>query len=228
MKLYIGNKNYSSWSMRPWVLMRQAGIDFEEAMVPFDSFDATSRFKRTMAGITPAGRVPVLVDDDGFAIWDTLAIAETLAERFPAKRLWPVDARARARARSLSAEMHAGFAALRSACTMNVEASLVRVGQRILMEQPDVRAELDRIVAMWTEALSDSGGPLLFGHFTIADAFFAPVVMRIRTYGLPVPPPVERYVQAVTALPGVAQWIEEALEEKTFIAFEEPYRTSRD
>jgi glutathione S-transferase len=110
LKLYIGNKNYSSWSMRPWVLLRQAGIPFEEVMVRFDSFDAGSVFKTSLASITPAGKVPVLVDDE-LVIWDTLAIAEYLAERFPERGLWPVDSRSRANARSICAEMHAGFGA---------------------------------------------------------------------------------------------------------------------
>ena len=115
LKLYIGNKNYSSWSMRPWVLLTQAGIAFEEVKVRFDSFDSSSSFKQTMGGVTPVGKVPALVDD-GFVVWDTLAIAEYLAEKFPAKALWPRDMQSRARARSICAEMHSGFGALRSAC----------------------------------------------------------------------------------------------------------------
>ena len=122
MQLIIGNKNYSSWSMRPWVMLRQAGIPFEEIMVRFDSFDAGSDFKNRLKGINPVGKVPVLVDD-GFAVWDTLAIAEYAAERFPDRQLWPTDARARARARSVCAEMHSGFGALRSHFPMNIEAS---------------------------------------------------------------------------------------------------------
>jgi len=121
LTLYIGNKNYSSWSMRPWVLMRQAGIAFDEVMVRFDSFSADSQFKQRLGPISPAGKVPVLVDD-GFAVWDTLAIAEYLAEKFPDRGLWPADARARARARSICAEMHSGFQNLRGACMMNIEA----------------------------------------------------------------------------------------------------------
>ncbi|MEY2953776.1 MAG: hypothetical protein RLZZ401_1863, partial [Pseudomonadota bacterium] len=121
LKLYIGNKNYSSWSMRPWVLLRQAGIEFEEVMVRFDSFDDGSGFKKLIGPVNPVGKVPVLVDD-GFAVWDTLAIAEYLADKFPALNLWPKDARHRARARSVCAEMHSGFMALRNDCPMNIEA----------------------------------------------------------------------------------------------------------
>ena len=131
LQLYIGNKNYSSWSMRPWVLLRQAGIAFEEVSVRFDSFDAGSQFKRQLQAVSPAGKVPVLVDGDT-AIWDSLAIAEYLAETYPDKQLWPQDKAARARARSVTAEMHSGFAALRSHCGMNIEARLPEVGADVM------------------------------------------------------------------------------------------------
>ena len=224
MQLYIGNKNYSSWSMRPWVLMTQAGIPFDEVMVRFDAFAPGSKFKTAVLRLNPAGRVPVLVDD-GLAIWDTLAIAEYLAERFPDKHLWPTDMRARARARSVCAEMHSGFGALRNAFGMNIEASLPEVGARVLAEQPEVRDNVARIVAMWSELLAEHGGPMLFGAFGIADAFFAPVVMRLRTYGVPVPAPIAAYLERVVALPGVAAWIADALAERDFLPFEEAYRT---
>ena len=226
-KLYIGNKNYSSWSMRPWVLMKQAGIPFEEVMVRFDSFDAGSAFKQAVSAQNPVGKVPVLVEDDGFAVWDTLAIAETLAEQFPDKQLWPADPRERARARSVCAEMHSGFGALRSACPMNIEASLPDVGTLALRDKPGVRADLDRLVTMWSELLAQHGGPMLFGQFSIADAYFAPVVMRMRTYALPTPAPVTAYIERVCALPGVKAWIDGALAEKDFLDFEEPYRLRR-
>jgi glutathione S-transferase len=226
MQLYIGNKNYSSWSMRPWVLMKQAGIPFEEVKIRFDAFTPGSAFKTGLARHTPAGLVPVLVDD-GFAVWDTLAIAEYLAESFPALQLWPADARARARARSVCAEMHAGFAALRGAFGMNIEASLPEVGERVLREQPQVRADVERIVQIWSELLGEHGGPLLFGAFGIADAFFAPVVTRFVTYGVPAPAPIAGYIDRVLALPGVAAWRRDALAEQDFLPFEEEYRTHR-
>jgi glutathione S-transferase len=226
MQLYIGNKNYSSWSMRPWVLMRQAGIPFEEVMLRFDSFEASSTFKTSLARLSPAGRVPVLVDD-GFAVWDTLAIAEYVAERFPAQGLWPTESRARARARSVCAEMHSGFGALRSHFGMNIEASLPEVGARVLREQPAVRADLDRIVQMWSELLATSGGPMLFGAFSIADAYYAPVVMRLVTYGVAVPAPIQSYIERVRTLDGVQAWVADALAEREFLPFEEPYRTQR-
>ena len=228
MKLLIGNKNYSSWSMRPWVLLRQFDIPFEEVMVRFDSFDADSAFKRAVGAVSPTGRVPVLVDDDGFAVWDSLAIAETLAETFPDRALWPRDRQRRARARSVCAEMHGGFGALREHFTMNIEAVLPAVGARVLAEQAPVRADLARVVALWQDALAGSGGPFLFGDYSIADAFFAPVVTRLRTYALPVPADIAAYMARVLASPGVAAWIADALQERTFVAFDEPYRQSRD
>ena len=225
-QLYIGNKNYSSWSMRPWVLLRQAGIVFEEVRVRFDSFDSGSRFKATIAGVSPTGKVPVLVDGD-LVVWDTLAIAEYLAESYPEKQLWPQDKAARARARSVCAEMHSGFTALRSACPMNIEAHLPDTGALIWRDQSAVRADVARLVEMWSTLLAQYGGPMLFGDFTIADAYFAPVCMRLHAYALPVPPHIAAYVDRVRELPGVKTWIDEALAEKDFLDFEEPYRLGR-
>jgi glutathione S-transferase len=226
LQLHIGNKNYSSWSMRPWVLMRQAGIDFEEVMIRFDGFDAGSQFKQQAGALGPTGKVPVLVHD-GLAVWDTLAIAEYLAELFPERQLWPRERAARARARSVCAEMHSGFGALRNACPMNIEARLPEAGALALRDQPAVRADLARIVGMWSELLREHGGPLLFGGFSIADAYYAPVVMRLRTYELPVPGEISAYMERVCALPGVQAWIADALAEQDFLPFEEPYRLGR-
>jgi glutathione S-transferase len=228
MKLLIGNKNYSSWSMRPWVMLTQFDIPFEEVMARFDSFSADSRFKATVATRSPAGKVPILVEDDGFSVWDTLAIAEYVAETNPDKALWPRDAKRRARARSVCAEMHSGFSALRNLFGMNIEASLPEVGARVLAENAGARAELARMIALWSEALAESGGPFLFGDYSIADAYFAPVVMRMRTYALPVPADVAAYVERMVASKGVAAWIADALQEREFLSFEEAYRTSRD
>jgi glutathione S-transferase len=182
MQLYIGNKNYSSWSMRPWVLLTNAGIAFDEVMLRFDSMEAGSQFKNAIHKVNPAGRVPCLVDD-GLVVWDTLAIAEYLAEKYPAKKLWPPGVAERARARSICAEMHSGFAALRGACPMNIEASLPDIGALVLRDNPAVRADVARIEAIWSELLAQHGGPYLFGaQFGIADAYFAPVCMRFTTY----------------------------------------------
>ena len=223
MELVIGNKNYSSWSMRPWVLARQAGIPFDERMVRFDAFDDTSAFKKSLQGLSPTGKVPLLRDGT-LVVWDTLAIAEYLAERFPERQLWPADPAARACARSICAEMHAGFTALRGACPMNIEADLAATGALIWRDKPAVRADLARICSMWRELLQQYGGPLLFGHFTIADAYFAPICMRINSYALPVAPDIRAYIDHVCALPGVRAWIDEARAEHDFREFEEPYR----
>jgi glutathione S-transferase len=223
MKLYIGNKNYSSWSMRPWVLLTQAGIAFEEVMVRFDAFTPDSQFKTTIAKINPVAKVPVLLDGD-LAVWDTLAIAEYVAEKFPARHLWPADKAARARARSVCAEMHSGFTGLRSHCPMNIEASLPEVGALIWRDQAAVRTDVARLVAMWQALLGEHGGPFLFGGFTVADAYFAPVVTRLKTYALPVPTDISTYMDHVCALPGVRAWMDGARAEHDFLDFEEPYR----
>ncbi|MEO8014173.1 MAG: glutathione S-transferase family protein [Polaromonas sp.] len=226
LKLYIGNKNYSSWSMRPWVLLTQADIAFEEIVVRFDSFDEGSEFRKQISTVSPVGKVPVL-DDDGFRVWDTLAIAEYLAELFPEKNLWPQGVQARARARSICAEMHSGFAALRGACPMNIEADLASAGQLVWRDKPGVRADVARLVAMWRELLAGHEGPMLFGDFCIADAFFAPVCMRLKSYALPVPDDIAAYIERLCAMPGVKGWIAGALAENDFRAFEEPYRLQR-
>ena len=227
LKLYIGNKNYSSWSMRPWVLLKQAQIPFEEVKLRFDSFDPGSTFKAAAHAVNPVGKVPALVDGD-LAVWDTLAIAEYLAEQFPDKHLWPADKADRARARSVCAEMHSGFGALRSHCPMNIEASLPAVGQLVWRDQPGVRADVQRLESMWRSLLQGHGGKhFLFGDFSIADAFFAPVCMRLKTYALPVAADTAAYIERVSQAPGVAAWISDALAEQDFLAFEEPYRVDR-
>ena len=226
MQLVIGNKNYSSWSMRPWVLMTHFGMAFDEVKLRFD-FTPDSDFYRALRAFTPTGRVPVLVDD-GFAVWDTLAIVEYLAERYPELPIWPRDAQGRARARSLCAEMHSGFGALRSACPQNLAAHLPQVGARLLREQPGLVQDLQRIDAMWREQIALSAGPFLFAEFGAVDAFYAPVAGRIRTYGLPVSPEAAAYGERLLAAPGVAEWVADALAEKDFLDFEEPYRSTAD
>lgn len=223
LTLYIGNKNYSSWSMRPWVLLTQAGIAFEEVVLRFDSFDAGSTFRQQADSLSPTGKVPVL-DDGGFKVWDTLAIAEYAADQFPEKNLWPPSVQARARARSVCAEMHSSFGALRAACPMNIEADLAQTGQLIWRDKPAVRADVDRLVQMWRELLDEHQGPLLFGEFSIADAFYAPVCTRLKSYALPVPSDIAAYIERVYALPGIKAWIDGARAENDFRDFEEPYR----
>ena len=226
LKLYIGNKNYSSWSLRPWVLMRQSGIAFQEVVVRFDSFEPDSEFKRTISAVSPTGKVPALVDGD-LAIWDTLAIAEYLAEQYPDKHLWPQDTRARAIARSACAEMHSGFTALRGACPMNIEADLSQQGALMWRDRPALRADVARLEQLWTGLLNQHGGPMLMGAFSVVDAFYAPVCMRLARYGLPVSSVAAAYVQRVQKLPAMQEWIAQALAEKDFRDFDEPYRTAR-
>jgi glutathione S-transferase len=226
LKLYIGNKNYSSWSMRPWVLLRQAGIAFDEVMVRFDAFTPESAFKTTISKLNPVAKVPVLCDSD-LVIWDSLAICEYVAEQFPEKNLWPRDKAARARARSICAEMHSGFTHLRSHCPMNIEARLPEVGALIWRDQAGVRADVARLVAMWQDLLATHDGPLLLGEFSVADAYFAPICTRLQTYALPLPDDIQAYVQRVCALPGVKAWTDAACAEQDFLDFEEPYRLHR-
>jgi len=215
LTLVIGNKNYSSWSMRPWVLLAQLGIAFEERMLRFDSDEWDAGIGRW----SPSGLVPVLWRGDT-AVWDTLAIMETLAEWFPDRGVWPADPAARAFARSAAAEMHAGFRNLRAKMPMNIRASHPGKGMT-----PEVRADIDRIERLWREARSrhGSGGDFLFGRFSAADAMFAPVVMRFATYGVACGPVAARYCEAVRAAPGVRAWIEGALAETQFVPEDEPY-----
>jgi len=199
--LHIGNKNYSSWSLRPWILMRELGLPFDEKITPFHvpGFPAFSTF-------SPSAKVPCL-HDDGTVVWDSLAIAEYLAEKHPG--VWPRDAKARAWARCAAAEMHSGFQDLRNTCGMNV-------GLRIELPAiaPGLQANLDRIAALWTEGLQRFGGPFLAGPaFTAVDAFFCPVAFRVQTYGLKLPKPALDYVQRLLALEGMKDWYAAGLQE---------------
>jgi glutathione S-transferase len=218
LALVIGNKNYSSWSMRPWVMLRQAGIPFEEVLLKFDESGGGLR----VAGIerySGAGKVPVLLVD-GEPVWDSLAICETVAELFPAKRLWPDEERARRVARSICAEMHSGFQALRGAMPMNIRSRYPGKG---LNEKSS--KDIQRVFALWADCRARFGktGPLLFGAFTIADAFYTPVVMRFQTYAVEVPPAARAYCEAVQALPAVREWCDAARRETEFVAEDEPY-----
>lgn len=226
MKLYIGNKNYSSWSMRSGVLLAAFGITFDEVKLRFD-FSPGSEWHRVIAGVSPTRRVPVLVEDDGFTVWDTLAIAEYLADRHPEHAIWPRDARQRARARSLCAEMHAGFGRLRSVCPMNIEAFFLDVGQRLWAEDEALRADVARLDAAWRDELAAHGGPFLFGAFGAVDAYFAPVAVRLSRFGLPLSEAAAAYRDALLAHPAVEDWVAEALREQDFIAEDEPYRKTR-
>ena len=194
MLLVIGNKNYSSWSLRPWLAMKVLGIPFEEKRIPLYGPDS----KRELLQYSPAGKVPCLVDGE-LRVWDSLAILEYLAERHPG--LWPAEATLRARARSVSAEMHSGFPNLRQHMSMNIRKRHPGKGRT-----PEVLAEIARIVAIWSEAR----GPFLFGAFGAADAMYAPVVLRFRTYAVELPPVCRAYADAVLALPALQQWMRDA------------------
>lgn len=214
MKLLIGNKVYSSWSLRPWLVATHFGIPFEEILIPLDLPDTAERIRK----VSPSGRVPCLVVDEGLAIWETLAIIEYFAEIRPDLPIWPRDPRARAVARAISNEMHAGFTGLRSACPMNLRKSFpFRDFGRKAAE------DATRIVELWRDARSRFGtaGPFLFGEFSAADAMFTPVVTRFDTYGWPVEPDTRSYMDAVMALPAFHRWREGAAEETWIIAADE-------
>ena len=201
-ELYIGNKNYSSWSLRPWVLMKQLGIAFQERLVPFSAGSSWEAFR----SFSPTGKVPCLVDGD-IKVWDSLAIAEYLAERTD---VWPKDTAARAWARSAAAEMHSGFESLRGQCGMNCG---VRVKLRPGHE--GLQRDAARIDELWAEGLGRFGGPFLAGdRFTAADAFFAPVAFRIQTYNIAVAPRSLDYATRVLKLPAMQAWYAAALAER--------------
>jgi glutathione S-transferase len=210
LKLVIGNKNYSSWSMRPWLALRAGGIAFDEVFIPLYTGEAD---KNRILAFTRSGKVPALVDGD-VTIWDSLAIIEYAAERFPQARLWPEDRAARAHARSISAEMHSGFMALRNECGMNLHRP---VGAIAL--SADARANIARIQQIWIECRERYGksGPFLFGGFSGADAMFAPVVHRFRTYAIEVAPAARDYMAAMMTLPAFQEWTRAALAETLVI-----------
>jgi len=220
VKLIIGNKNYSSWSMRPWVLLRQSGIPFEEVQLKFDERDGGL----SVPGIekySAARKVPVLLVD-GEPVWDSLAICETVAEMHPAKQLWPEDQSARRVARSICAEMHSGFQGLRGAMPMNIRTRYPGKGLT-----PKSQKDIDRVLAIWTDCRERFGGAgsFLFGRFSIADAFYAPVVMRFHAYAVKLPPAAQAYCEAVHELSAVKEWKEAARRETEFVAEDEPYAT---
>lgn len=210
LKLVIGNKNYSSWSMRPWLALRANNIPFDEVFIPLYTGEAD---KKRILSFTHSGKVPALIDGD-VTVWDSLAIIEYVAERFPQTRLWPEDPARRAHARSISAEMHSGFAALRNECGMNLHRP---VGPVAL--SADTKANIARIEEIWLECRARYGksGPFLFGAFSGADAMFAPVVHRFRTYAIEVALEAKGYMATMMALPAFQQWTREGLAETLVI-----------
>jgi glutathione S-transferase len=203
MKLLIGNRNYSTWSLRPWLVLRHFDIPFEDEVLQLSG----EGWREKIAAQSPTGKVPVLIDDE-LVVPETIAIIEYLAERFPDKGIWPADRRRRALARAAAAEMHAGFSALRNHAPMNLRAS--HPGK---VDLDAVRRDLHRVETLWGPLLAESGGPYLFGAFSAADAMFAPLATRLRTYDLPVSDVAGRYVEAIYALPAFQEWRAMALQE---------------
>ena len=210
LKLVIGNKNYSSWSMRPWLALRANDIAFDEIFIPLYTGEAD---KKRILGFTQSGKVPALIDGD-VTVWDSLAIIEYAAERFPEARLWPEDRALRAHARSISAEMHSGFMALRNECGMNLHRPVGAVAL-----SADARANVERIQQIWIECRERYGklGPFLFGAFGGADAMFAPVVHRFRSYAIPVEAEVQAYMDTMMSLPAFQEWTRGGLAETLVI-----------
>ena len=215
LTLVIGNKNYSSWSLRPWLVLKQAGIPFREVFISL--YAETSRAE--IGKYSPSGKVPVLIDGK-ITVWESLAIGEYLAEKFPHKHLWPTDPAARAMARSAATEMHAGFSALRQHMSMNCRQHLPGKGRT-----PEVLKDIARITALWNDcrARFGQGGGFLFGKFSIADAMYAPVALRFVTYAVELDPVGAAYVQSITALPAIQQWVADARAETEVIPQFEPY-----
>jgi glutathione S-transferase len=212
--LVIGNKNYSSWSFRPWIAMKATGIDFTDRVISLND----PEFKPTLAKVTPAGKVPVLVDGD-VHVWESLAILEYLSDKFPAAALWPADPAARAHARAIAAEMHAGFVPLRRHCPMNMWRPVKR------RDLPaEVAANVARLDSMWSDCRTrfGAGGPFLFGRFSAADAMYAPVASRFHTYDVQVGAVSRAYMEALMALPAWTEWRQAALKEPWVLPEDEP------
>ena len=211
--LVIGNKNYSSWSLRAWLLLREAGIDFEECRISLDVDDTA----KSIAEYSQSGRVPVLILGE-LHVWDTMAIAETVAERWPDKALWPEDADARAHARSVCAEMHSGFEVLRSQMPMNCRA----MGRKVALPD-ELTRDIDRVLAIWCDCRKRYAGhgEWLFGRFSIADAMYAPVILRFRTYGINLPQLAADYANRVLESPAMQEWLAAAETEVEVIEREE-------
>ncbi len=209
LTLIIGNKNYSPWPLRPWLALKQIAQPFKEIRIPIHQENSLKEILK----YSPSGRVPALVDGT-ITVWESLAICEYLAERFPKSNLWPADSKVRAYARSISNEMHAGFQALRKNFPMNIR-------ERISKEIPkDAQEDIDRITGIWEDARANygKGGQFLFGHFTIADAMYAPVVTRFVTYGVKLDSISEAYMKSILALPAMQEWVKAASVEKEVIA----------
>ena len=210
LTIYLGNKNYSSWSLRAWLALKRTTVAFDEVVIPL--YQPTSR--ETILKYSPSGRVPALKHGELTVVWESLAIGEYVADSFPTFDLWPKDPAARAVARAVSAEMHAGFAALREHLPMNIRSSFL--GREIA---PEVQADINRVMSLWRDcrARFGQGGDFLFGQFTIADAMYAPVATRFRTYRIELEREADAYCEAIMALPAMQEWIAAARNEPMII-----------
>ena len=215
LTLVIGNKNYSSWSLRPWLVLKQAGFPFREILISLYTEASRAEIRK----YSPSGKVPTLIDGD-ITVWESLAVCEYLAEKFPEKQLWPANPAARVMARSAATEMHAGFSALRQHMSMNCRQHLPGRGRT-----PEVLRDIARITALWNDcrARFGQGGDFLFGKFSIADAMYAPVALRFVTYAVELDPVSAAYVQTITAMPAIQQWVADACAETEVIPQFEPY-----
>lgn len=215
-KLVIGNKNYSSWSLRQWLAMKVAGIDFEEVFIEFDNF--SEKWTTEILKYSPTKKVPTLIHDD-VTVWESTAILEYLNDAFPDAGIWPADIKARTMARTVSAEMHAGFGNLRTHCPMNIRASFPGVN----LDQPGVQDDIDRVAAIWNECRANfgQGGDFLFGKFSGADAMFAPVVWRLTIHAAPMDAVCTAYMDAVKALPAMVEWADAGRAEPWTVDFDE-------
>jgi len=214
--LIVANKNYSSWSLRAWLTLAHAGIVFDEVRIALGMPDT----KEKLLGYSPAGQVPVLIDGSA-KVWDSMAICEYAAERWPDKRLWPAERATRGHARAISAEMHSGFSALRAAMPMNCRSRYPGKGRNAAVD-----ADIARIEAIWGDCLKRYGGPFLFGAFSIADAMYAPIVSRFLTYDVKLAGALQQYAQAVLDLPAMKAWYAAGAAEPEFLAADEPYATT--
>lgn len=206
MELIIGNKRLSSWSLRPWLAMKHFAISFEEILIPLDMPETTASILK----YSPTAKVPVLIDGD-MHIWDSLAIMEYMNEKYPEKQMWPKDVKARAHARSISAEMHSGFSDLRKYLSHDIQKNYST------FDSSPAKEDIERVKAIWTECLAKYKGPYLFGEFSIADAMFAPVCNRFVSYAVKLEGPVKAYVETMRGNPSHKEWITEGLKE-TYIA----------
>jgi glutathione S-transferase len=235
--LLIGNKNYSSWSLRPWILLKEKKIPFQERKILFgkQSTGVDDTFKKQVKQLSQSGKVPCLIEhnNNNFAVWDSLAIIEYLHEKFPQLGIYPVDQQARAECRSIICEMHSGFNHMRGNLVMNIVARFPELGSKILQENQGVKGDVDRVVDIWMFLLNKYGGPFLFGKsFTAADAFYAPVTTRFITYNVALPRQAQRYVEMINGLDSMKEWKKDAEEEMNknnpeFVPYLEMYRKNK-